>query len=152
MDAEQRDLSSATASSSNAEPAIAALPLDLFGEPATSTSAPSDSAPAAPTPAPVTSSLMTANAVPAAPVASSLPLGAPVPAASMPPATPLSRLYDALGVLLLFVVIGIFLGAFTWRVLWLAPLSAAIYFWPLRRFRARWHARLDSLRGRIESA
>jgi hypothetical protein len=53
---------------------------------------------------------------------------------------------------LLFVVIGAILGAFTWRVLWLVPLSAGIYFWPLRRFRVRWHARLDNWRMRIEAS
>src|SRR6476619_3515039 len=139
MDAEQRD---PPTPSPGAEPAIAALPLDLFGEP----SGPPLAAPPAAPPAASTSPEPPVPIAPPASTASPVPqpLRAPAPAAATLPATPLSRLYDGLGVLLLFVVLGIFLGAFTWRVLWLVPLSAVIYFWPLRRFRARWHARLDS--------
>jgi hypothetical protein len=50
----------------------------------------------------------------------------------------------------MFVALGLLAGAFTSRALVLLPLCAVLYAWPLRRFHARWRARLDRLRARLE--
>jgi hypothetical protein len=123
---------------SDTKPNIDNLPLDLFGD----------------QPAPATEPVDAATAANLGPLAQSSAQAGPFTAAPADAAIAiprrLRRLYDAVGILAITAVIGLFFGAFTWRIVIVLLIGAGGYIWLLKQARPRYYARMEQYRERIE--